>query len=86
MLYWSIEFEWHTRPRFKKGRLRTCRVAFAAPDQTEAYRLAKEDGKARFPRHKWQVLSCTESDGPHECYNSVLNEGAVSPEPTKEKK
>jgi hypothetical protein len=58
--YFEVTYEWHTRPRFKRGRLKQCKVTFAASDQTEAYRLAQEDGTKRFPRHRWQVVSCEE--------------------------
>lgn len=60
MRYFSVEFEWHTRPRFRKGRLRTCKVAIAAEDQTQAYVLAKLEGAQKFPRHRWKVVSCDE--------------------------
>lgn len=63
--YWSVEFEWHTRPMFRQGRLKTCRVAFAAPDQTQAYELAREEGQKRFPRHKWKVVGCQELTVPN---------------------
>ena len=65
MRYFSIEFEWHTRPLYRKGRLKTCKIAFAANDQTEAYRLAQEAGKTRFPRHKWKVIGCEELTVPN---------------------
>ena len=60
MKYWTITFEWHTRPRFRKGRIRTCKVAFAAHDLTEVYVVAKKDGETRFPRHNWRIIGCEE--------------------------
>jgi hypothetical protein len=60
MRYFRITFEWHTRPRYRAGRVKTCQVTFAASNQTDAYKLAQEDGKNRFPRHRWKVLYCEE--------------------------
>jgi hypothetical protein len=60
MRYFSVTFEWKTRPLFRKGRLVYKNVAYAARDLTDAYRLAQDDGHARFPRHKWKIVACVE--------------------------
>lgn len=59
--YFTVVFEWHSRPRFRPGRVKTCELVFAANDQTHAYRLAQDYGEQSFPRHKWKVLSCKEN-------------------------
>lgn len=64
MRYFKITFQYHSRPLFRKGRLKQCSVTFAASNITDAYRLALDDGAARFPRHTWQVLSCEELPAP----------------------
>ena len=58
MKYFRVTFEWHTRPRYRQGRVKTCQVTFAASNRTDAYKLAKEDGNTRFPRHRWRVIYC----------------------------
>jgi hypothetical protein len=63
MRYFRITYEWHSRPRYREGRLGTCQVTFAASNQTDAYKLAQDDGKIRFPRHRWRVLYCEELTG-----------------------
>jgi hypothetical protein len=60
MRYFSIEYEWYSRPLYRKGKLKTAKKTFAASDQTEAYRLAQEDGKQNFPRHRWKIIGCLE--------------------------
>jgi hypothetical protein len=65
MRYFSITFEWHTRPLYRKGRVKQCSVVFAAENQTQAYELAREDGNRRFPRHKWKVVGCEELTVPN---------------------
>lgn len=60
MRYWSIEFEWKTRPMFRKGRLKRRKVAFAAEEQTQLYELARAEAKRLFPRHRWAIVGCEE--------------------------
>lgn len=64
MRYFRFELEWKTRPLYRKGRLRTERVTFAAEDLAEAYRLALDEAKTRYPRHKWRMLHCEELTPP----------------------
>lgn len=71
MRYFEFFFEWHTRPRFRKGRLRTAFKTFAAEDQTQAYELARAEGKKMFPRHRWAVVGFRELTGSHEQSTSV---------------
>lgn len=58
MRYYRITYEWHSRPRFRAGRLKTTQVTFAASNQIDAYKLAQEEGKKMFPRHRWKVVYC----------------------------
>jgi hypothetical protein len=60
MRYWSITFEWKTRPMYRKGRLLQRKLAIGAKDQTEALQIARAEGKLMFPRHQWKVLDCSE--------------------------
>jgi hypothetical protein len=60
MRYFEITYEWHSRPLYRKGRLRRDAFTFAGENVTDAYKLAVEEGKKKFPRHKWQVVACRE--------------------------
>jgi hypothetical protein len=64
MRYFRFEFEWHTRPMFRKGRDRKCAAVFAAANYEDALFLAIQEGKSRFPRHKWKLSICTELTAP----------------------
>lgn len=65
MKYFEIEYEYKTRPLFRKGRLKTCSIPFAAKDITQAYELAKVEGDKRFRRHKWRILQAKELTVPN---------------------
>jgi len=56
MRYFSVEYEWHTRPWYKKGRIKTVKKAFAAGNLNDALKLAQEEGTKMFPRHKWKII------------------------------
>jgi len=63
MRYFRADYEFHTRPRYHKGRLRTDTFTFAIADsQTdlEALRIANEEGRRRYPRHRWKITRCEE--------------------------
>ena len=60
MRYFAVEFEWKTRPRFRKGRLKRETVTIAANDVAEMLALASAEGKRRYPRHKWSAVSWQE--------------------------
>lgn len=60
----SVEFLYHTRPWFRKGKVKREQVAFVARDITEAYRLAVEDGQHRFRRLNWSIIGCKEIEAP----------------------
>ena len=52
MRYFEITYEWHSRPLYRKGRLRRDAFTFAGENVTDAYKLAVEEGKKKFPRHQ----------------------------------
>jgi len=65
MRYFSIEYEFKTRPMYRKRRWRTATVAIAATDLADSLRAAKEDGERRFGSRKWHVFKTTELTAPN---------------------
>lgn len=49
---------------YHKGRVKRCKAVFGADDQTQAYKLAQDDGKKKFPRHRWHIVGCVELTNP----------------------
>lgn len=55
MCYFNMEFEYKTRPWFRKGRLKRERITFAAHDLISAYWLAVQEGKKRYRGRQFRV-------------------------------
>jgi hypothetical protein len=55
MKYFNMEFEYKTRPWFRKGRLKREWQTFAAPDLAEAYRQAGKWGEEHYGRRHWAL-------------------------------
>lgn len=64
MKVWSVEYEYRTRPWFRKGRIRRERVAFSAESLTQLYELARDEGERRFARRTWLIanIECVEAE------------------------
>jgi hypothetical protein len=60
MRYFEVIYEWHTRPWYHKGRLKTEKVVFAANSLSEGLLLAKAEGERRYPRRRWRIDSWEE--------------------------
>lgn len=60
MKYFNVEYEYNTRPRFRKGRAKKEVVVFSADSLGEALRLAKADAQNRWHNRRWMIVSCSE--------------------------
>lgn len=62
--YFRCQFEYHTRPWFRKGRIQTEYVVFSARDMSEAMRAGRDYGEERYHRCRWQLCCCVEIEAP----------------------